>query len=340
MTWIATASIASAVIGGIASNNAANKAASASRSAAREQAQMSREALALDRERFNHERAIYERDIRPLQERQAEIASRMGEAALEQGEAEAEFARQRRGDYNQYYRPNELRVLRETQNYDSEENISRRAGMAVANVNQQFSNAAAQRSRLLAGFGLNPNSSAFAGSTALASGRQALAAAGAGTDAAFSTMDKGLALRSDMINVGRGATSDAARAFSGSITAGQAALTGANSAMSGAIQGGNYLDGAYGALSSGLQTYAAGIGRANQMAVGAYDREANMWANVANQSALAAGQYIQGRGGWSGLFPAQQSQDWGGGANGTNDAAVAGTGSGFSWWSNNGVGAD
>ena len=70
---------------------------------------------------------------------------------------------------------------------------------------------------------------------------------------------------------------------------------------------------------------------ANAQAAGGL-AQANTWANTGNQ---LAGWYSRNNTGNT-----NNSSGWAGGYNGTNDAAVTGSGSGLDWWSAHGTGAD
>jgi hypothetical protein len=169
-------------------------------------------------------------------------------------------------------------------NYDSTANINRRSGIAAANVNQQFSNAAGQNARLLSRYGINPNSSNFARANADLTRSEALASAGASTGAAFDTMDKAIALRAGAANFGRNMPNSAAQYYALSNQGSQGAGATSSQGISNAV----------GILSPGLQ--GAGI------ASGAFGSAGNINNNLfGNQMAMYNSQ-MQGVGGlFSGL---------------------------------------
>jgi hypothetical protein len=141
-------------------------------------------------------------------------------------------------------------------------------GIAAANVNQQFSNAAGQQARTLSRFGINPNSSAFANMNAKLANQQALASAGMQTGAAFETMDRGIALRAGAANFGRNMP-NAAAAFGqlGNQTAGTTAgVTGG--ALNNSIAAGNFMNNGFNNASGIMNNAGNGFINAARMNLG------------------------------------------------------------------------
>jgi hypothetical protein len=136
-------------------------------------------------------------------------------------------------------------MVADANEYDSDANVSRRMGIAAANVNQQYSNAAGQQARQLTRYGVNPNSSAFARANANLTNQQALAAAGMQTGAAFDTQDKALALRAGAANFGRNMPNTSAQFGQiGNQTSGNASgMTGAG--VNTAVNAGGFMNQGY-----------------------------------------------------------------------------------------------
>lgn len=207
---VAVASVGSAVIGGVVANKA-SKRASQDMAAANETAQdaneIARETAKLQHElgketlEFNKE---YYRDVvRPAADFDMQTRQTMMPRLMQAFDNQERFADQQREDYLENWQPLEQRVRDDALNYDSSENIGRRMGIAASAANQQFSNAAGQMARNLGRYGINPNSSAFARTNANLANQQALTSAGMQTQAAFDTMDRGVALRAGAANFGR-----------------------------------------------------------------------------------------------------------------------------------------
>lgn len=138
-------------------------------------------------------------------------------------------------DYDQYnksvYRPLERSIVADAQNFDTEAERERLAGLAVGDVNQSFANAREQGVRDLTRHGVNPNDGAY-GQVAkeLALG-QSLAGADAATKSRQQSMTLGRALKMDAASLGRGLPSQQAT------QAGLALTAGSNSANTAQIPG-------------------------------------------------------------------------------------------------------
>jgi len=193
----------SAVLGYVASENAADAASAAaaqSNATARDAAQLQYD---LGKETLDFQKDYYQNTLKPMQERDLKLREDLQAELLPGLRQQREQSKEQYDYYKENYRPIEQQVAADAMGYDSNENVQRRMGIAAANVNQQFSNAQQQGARALARYGVNPNSSAFARENAKLMTGQALASAGAQTGAAFDTLDKGIALRAGAANFGR-----------------------------------------------------------------------------------------------------------------------------------------
>lgn len=164
-------------------------------------------------EALNWYRDIYARDLRPAQDEQRALQRGLIQDYMTDRQQQREFAREQQDYYRQTFKPIEEQVARDAMEYDSDANIARRQGIAGAAVTQAYSSARDQNNRNLSRFGLNPNSGAFAATNARLSNAQALATSGARTGAAFDTIDRGIALRSSVTNLGRNMPNTAANYF-------------------------------------------------------------------------------------------------------------------------------
>lgn len=252
--------------------------------AAKANAEIAKEAL-------DFYKGVYASDIAPQARKDAELRAQLTTSAVNSMDQQSKIAGEQYDRYKSTFIPVEDQMVKDAMDYDSAANIEKRRGIAAANVNQSFSNAAGQSARQLSRYGLNPNSSAFARENAKLFNQEALASAGAQTGAAFDTMDKAIALRAGAAQTGRGLTNTALGAFAGStnsasaagnISAQGAGVTnqgintmgqGFNTGISGNNSAGNLYLGQFGAEMQGYNASQAAIGGLFQgagMAAGAY----------------------------------------------------------------------
>lgn len=159
--------------------------------------QIAQDQMQLSREALDWYRSIYERDLKPAQEQDQAMRQQLIQQFLTDSALQREFAREQQDYYRQNVRPLGEQVMRDAQNFDSDENIARRQGIAGAAVTQAFSNAREQENRNLSRFGVNPNSGKFADINARLANQEALGVAGARTGAAFDTEREAAARRSN-----------------------------------------------------------------------------------------------------------------------------------------------
>lgn len=236
-------------------------------------------------------KGIYASDIAPRAAADQELRTRLVNSTIANMDSQSAMAQEQYGFWKDTYKPLEEQSVRDAQNYDSAENIQRRSGIAAANVNQQFSNAAGQNARLLSRYGLNPNSSAFARENAKLTNQEALASAGAQTGAAFDTMDRAIALRAGATQTGRGLNNTALGAFAGSTNAATSAGGISAQGMGVATQGA-------GVMGQGFNTAIAGNQSAGNLYLGQYG--AQMQGYAADQAAI--GGLFQGAGMAAGMM--------------------------------------
>lgn len=158
------------------------------------------------------------------------------------------------------FRPLEAGIAADAQNYNSEARQNEAAGKALADVEQQFGNEAAQQQRAMTRMGVNPNSGRFASMSTQMGMAQAAAKAGAASKVRDSVELQGYARKMDAANMGRGLASSQATSAGVAMNAGNSAvnnagvpLTQANQAMATmgqgfgtAIQGNNSAGNLYG----------------------------------------------------------------------------------------------
>lgn len=291
MPWGVAAAAVTAYGAMEASGNAAdaqNNATSASERAANE-------ANKLSREKFEFDKSTYENDVRPAQQKAQELQGKIGEESLAASQQQRQFATDQKKYYEDTFQPIEKQMVEEAKNYDSQDNVDRRSGIAAANVNQQFSNTRGQSARLAGRYGLG--STAFSGPAGASERAQALGTAGASTGAAFDTMDKGLALRAGAANFGRNMANTAAT-FSAVGNQSSGVASGAGTAgLNSAITGANFMNNAFQSNIGNTMTIGNGLASAYQTSANAYGNAA---AGLGKFAGGLYGTFGQGSGGGGG----------------------------------------
>jgi hypothetical protein len=195
--------------------------------------------------------------------------------------------------YEEMFRPFEDQWAEEAKNYDTPERRAQERSRAMADVNTQFDAQRRNALQRLEGYGIDPSTTRSGALDIGMRTQQAAAAAGAATQADRRVEDVGRALQSDVINLGRGALSNAAGFYGQAVGAGSAAQGNAlNTTQSGA-----------GAVQSSLgfsNAALSGFGQsANIQSQGFQNQMAN-W-NAGQQQTAGM---LQGIGGMAGMFMA------------------------------------
>lgn len=185
----------------------------ASEEVARIQQETAREQLAWSREQYNENRGILERVLG---------------VQLPAMEDQFENARKDRERYETVFQPLEDQFVKEAQEYDTPERREREAAGAISDVGAQFDAQRQNALQRLEGYGVDPSQTRNAALDIGVRTAQAAAEAGAGNRATQRVENVGRALRSDAINLGRGALSNVASSYGQSVGAGSAAVGGAN----------------------------------------------------------------------------------------------------------------
>ena len=225
--------------------------------------------------------------------------------AMQEQFATAQADRQR---YEEFFRPFEDAWAQEAASYDTDERREKERGGAIADVNSAFDSQRRNSLQRLESYGVDPSTTRNAALDIGVRTQQAMAQAQAATGATRRVEDTGRALKSDVINMGRGALSNAAGFYGQAVGAGGQAQQGAlNTTASGA----NAVQSSMGFSQNALQGYGQSAdimnsGFNNQMQV--YNAE----------QAQTAGM-LQGIGGIAGMFMAD-----GGEVEGVPTGSVAG----------------
>jgi len=235
------------------------------------------EQLAWAREQDTSNRALLDRVLGPQLEAQAN---------------QADWAKKDRARYENVYQPLEDNLIKDFQDYGTEERMGRDRGRAMADVATSFDAQRRNALQRLEGFGVDPSQTRNAALDMTMRTQQGAAMAAAATNATRIGEDKARALRADAINIGRGMPSQVAQSYGQSVAAGSQAMGGANSTFatsSGAIGG----PGSYAGL--GQQGYTGAgnmqnMGFQNQMT--AYNAEqaanAQMMSGIGSAVGMAA----------------------------------------------------
>lgn len=210
--------------------------------------------------------------------------------------------------YEEFFRPFEDQWAKEAAEYDSPERRERERGAAIADVNSSFDAQRRNATQRLESYGVDPSVSRNAALDIGVRTAQAASQAAAATGATRRVEDTGRALKSDVINMGRGALSNAAGFYGQAVGAGSAAQ-------------GNALN----TTASGAGATQSAMGWGNQ-ALSGYGQNANIQSqgfqnSMANWNAgqqQTAGM-LQGVGSLAGMFMAD-----GGEVEGVPTGAVAG----------------
>lgn len=220
-----------------------------------------------------------------------ETLNRVLDVQLPAMEDQAAWARADRGRYESIFRPFEDKFIAEAESYDSPERREREMAGAIADVNTQFDAQRRNATQRLESYGVDPSETRNAALDIGVRTAQAAAQAGAATGAKNRVEDVGRALRSDVINMGKGALSNASAFYSQAVNAGsqgvnnanQTTATGAGAAQS-AMGWGNQALAGYG-QSANINN----MGYGNQMS--AYNAQqantAGMWQGIGTIAGMA-----------------------------------------------------
>lgn len=164
------------------------------------------------------------------------------------------WAQQDRARTLNTFQPVEDAFVKTAQEFDTPEKQAEAAATAKADVMAATEQAKATGIRQMAAMGVSPDSGRFAGVTRAQDTNAALASAGAQNNARQVVRDKGLALKADAINMGKGLASSTAAAYGIGTNAGNSAVGNNASANSQFNQNGQIMSqgfgGAIGANSS------------------------------------------------------------------------------------------
>lgn len=206
-------------------------------------------------------------------ERQADLDALTRQVAEQQiglANEQADISRADRARYEEKFRPIEDEFVEEAANYASPERQEAAAAAAKADVQSVAAGARETARREAASLGLDPTSGRFAGIERGAELGGALATAGAANTARQQVRDKGLALKADVVNLGKGLPTSAAQAAQLGIGAGNSAV--------GLTQGANsqYMA-STGIMGQGFSGAGAGYGNQASTMLGLHEANMDAW---------------------------------------------------------------
>lgn len=206
---------------------------------------------------------------------------------------EDQFANARvdRARWESQFRPFEDQFVQEARNYDTPDRRDRAMGGAIADVASQFDATRRGALQRLESYGVDPSQTRNSALDVGVRTAQAAAQAGAATGARNRIEDVGRSLRSDVVNLGRGALSNVASSYGQSVAAGQAGIGGANQTTGTSAQA---LQGAGGYMGQALQGY----GQSADIQNAGFQNTMQGWNAQQQQSAGM----IQGLGTAAGMF--------------------------------------
>jgi hypothetical protein len=154
------------------------------------------------------------------------LTTKVTEQQLGLATDQANWSKEDRQRYKDVYQPIENDYIKEATNYATEARQDEAAAEARAGVQTAAANARTAAERQAASMGIDPSSGRYAGVQATTDMNQTLAEAGAANTARQTMRDKGLALKADVANMGKGYASSAGTAAAGSVNASGTALSG------------------------------------------------------------------------------------------------------------------
>lgn len=158
------------------------------------------------------------------QEQMDELSKKLTDQQYGISDRQDKWAQEDRQRYKDMYQPVEDEFVKEATNYDTPEKQAEAAAAAKSDIMTNAAGAEQQSQRQMASMGVNPNSGRFAGVDRAGDLTVGLAAGGAQNTARQIVRDKGLALKADVTNLGRGLPAQSAQATTVGLGAGQAAM--------------------------------------------------------------------------------------------------------------------
>ena len=222
------------------------------------------------------------------------LSNEVASQQLASSKQASQWATEDRNRWTNTYKPVEDAYIKEASNYGSQENQDKLAAEAKANV---LSNAYAQtqaNNRAMASMGVNPNSGRFQATNNSSAINTALSAANAENTTRQNVRDKGLAMKADVANIGKGLASQAASNSSLGVSAGSSSL-GSNLAANSSWNAGNQI------MAQGYHGAMSGYGNQANILNSQYGNQLSAWNAQQQANASSTGGMMSGIGSRAGM---------------------------------------
>lgn len=222
------------------------------------------------------------------QEEMDELTKTVIDQQLATQEQQAGWATEDRARYKEKFQPLEDAYADEAKNYATPEKQAQAAAEAKTDVQKAAATQTAVQQRNMASMGINPASGRFAGVTRADTTNTALAAAGAQNNARTMVRDKGLALKADAINMGKGLPSQAATAAGIGLNAGNSAVGNQGAANANFYQNNQTMERGFGGAMQGYSNQ-------GNILSNLYGKQVDAWSaqqQAAGASAAGTGQMV------------------------------------------------
>ena len=222
------------------------------------------------------------------------LSSEVVNQQLASSKQASRWATEDRDRWTNTYKPVEDAYINEASNYGSQENQDKQASEAKATV---LSNVSAQNqanNRAMASMGVNPNSGRFQATNNSSAINTALSAANAENTTRQNVRDKGLAMKADVANVGKGLASQAASNSALGVSAGSSSL-GSNLASNLSWNTGNQI------VAQGYQGAMSGYGNQANILNSQYGNQLSAWNAQQQANSYSMGGMMSGVGSMAGM---------------------------------------
>lgn len=191
------------------------------------------------------------------------------------------WGREDRARTKEVFQPVEDSFVKTANEFDTPEKQAAAAAQAKADVMAGSATTQQANQRTMASMGVSPTSGRFAGITRAADTNTALAAAGAQNNARNMIRDKGLALKADAINMGKGLASSTAAAYGIGNNSGNSAVANNASANQSFNANGNV-------MAQGFSGAVGANNSAGSMLNSLYGNQVNAWSAQQQANATSA----------------------------------------------------
>jgi hypothetical protein len=212
--------------------------------------------------------------MQPLQMQQMQQAITAQNLAMSQAQDDRAWALGRRGALTAL----QNKQIADAAGFDTEANRQNLAGMAMADVNQAFSNTRAQGNRDMSRMGVNPNDGRYAMFNHMNDAQQALAMSNAANKVRAAARQEGYQLTDRAANSLAGYPAMGMQATGAYSGYGLGGLNAANTGLAG--------------MTSGLGTALSGAGQMGSNATGMYGTQLNAYMSAQNSNNNALGSII------------------------------------------------